>query len=207
MINYGEEIAYWYLRLNGFFPLENFVVHRSKNVKHPSDIDIIALRLPFVFEEIGGQPDDWDKSFFEPFTPNIPIGIICEVKTGDFNFKDVFKSQNVSYAVGRFGFTPDFANIISSVYEKKLIIISSQFQIAKVLFSNKKELKNDRFFHFPISHLETFIQSRIRKYPKEKYNDRMFFPSDLFQYMVATNVSNKDRAKQKSREDSNNKEI
>jgi hypothetical protein len=26
-MNSSEELAYWYLRLNGFFPLTNFVVH------------------------------------------------------------------------------------------------------------------------------------------------------------------------------------
>ncbi len=26
-MNYGETLAYWYLRLNGFFPLRNFVLH------------------------------------------------------------------------------------------------------------------------------------------------------------------------------------
>lgn len=189
MSNYGEGIAYWYLRLNGFFPIENFVVHRSRNVDYSSDVDIIAVRLPFVYEEIGGQPYDWDKSFFEPFVPNLPIGILCEVKTGDFNVNDVFKHQNVSYAIGRFGFTPDFTKLVSSVDQKDLTIVSPQFQIAKVLFSNKDRLQNDRFFHFPISHIQNFLQEHIRKYPKEKYQDRMFFPSDLMQYIIAATVS------------------
>jgi hypothetical protein len=26
-MNYGETLAYWYLRLNGFFLLQNFVLH------------------------------------------------------------------------------------------------------------------------------------------------------------------------------------
>jgi hypothetical protein len=31
-MNHGEELVYWYLRLNGFFPLSNFVVHKSSQV-------------------------------------------------------------------------------------------------------------------------------------------------------------------------------
>lgn len=34
MNNYGEAWAYWYLRLNGFFPLDNFVVHKDSVVRH-----------------------------------------------------------------------------------------------------------------------------------------------------------------------------
>ncbi len=29
-MNYAETLAYWYLRLNGFFPLKNFVLHSSR---------------------------------------------------------------------------------------------------------------------------------------------------------------------------------
>jgi hypothetical protein len=50
-MNYGEELAYWYLRLNGFFPISNFVVHRSLDVPNTSDVDVVAVRPPHVFEQ------------------------------------------------------------------------------------------------------------------------------------------------------------
>lgn len=57
-MNWSEELTSWYLRLNGFFPLTNFVVHRQQNVLYRSDIDVLAVRPPHVFEEIGGQEYD-----------------------------------------------------------------------------------------------------------------------------------------------------
>jgi hypothetical protein len=189
MINYGEEIAYWYLRFNGFFPIDNFVIHQSRSVDHHSDVDIIAIRLPYVYEEIGGQTNDWDTHFFKPFDPNLPIGVICEVKTGQrhFNVNDLFKPQNISYAVGRFGFidtsTDDYAKLVSSVNQEKLATFRNQFQIAKVLFSTRVPKDDNRFFHFPLLHLQNFIQDRIRKYD-EKYRDRLLFPSNLIQYLT-----------------------
>jgi hypothetical protein len=60
MNNYGEAWAYWYLRLNGFFPLGNFVVHKDSVVRHRADVDLLGVRPPHVFEEVGGQQDDWD---------------------------------------------------------------------------------------------------------------------------------------------------
>ena len=29
-MNFAEELVYWYLRLNGFFPITNFVLHRDE---------------------------------------------------------------------------------------------------------------------------------------------------------------------------------
>ena len=44
-MNYGEEISYWYFRLNGFFPLVNFVVHRTEETRYSTDIDLLAVRF------------------------------------------------------------------------------------------------------------------------------------------------------------------
>lgn len=45
-MNYGEEHAYWHLRLNGFLPINDFVVHRTEANADRSDIDVLAVRLP-----------------------------------------------------------------------------------------------------------------------------------------------------------------
>lgn len=64
-MNFGETLAYWYLRLNGFFPLSNFVLHRDEEtIEHSADADLLAVRFPFVYEAVGGQPDDWDNDRF-----------------------------------------------------------------------------------------------------------------------------------------------
>jgi hypothetical protein len=64
-MNFSESLTYWYLRLNGFFPLSNFVLHRRNIEDRPSaDTDLLAIRFPHVFEQIGGQQDDWDQQQF-----------------------------------------------------------------------------------------------------------------------------------------------
>lgn len=46
MPNYGERLVYWYLRLQGFCPVENFVLHRrtidDKDI-HSADADLLAI--------------------------------------------------------------------------------------------------------------------------------------------------------------------
>lgn len=106
-MNYGEEIAYWYLRLNGFFPISNFVIHRSSKVKRTSDCDLLALRTSHVYEEIGGRPEDWDAELANllDFDKKI-IGVICEVKTGHYSLKDIFRPTHIDYSVGRLAVAP-----------------------------------------------------------------------------------------------------
>ena len=85
-MNFAEEIAYWYLRLNGFLPLTNFVLHGQPGHRRTSDADLIAVRFPHVSEEIGGQPDDWDERF-ERWGVDLgkTIGLVVEVKSGEWN--------------------------------------------------------------------------------------------------------------------------
>ncbi len=191
MPNYAEERVLWYLRLNGFFPISNFVVHRSRNVKHSSDIDVMAVRFPFVYEEIGGRDDDWDNSLLELFTPKLPIGLMCQVKSGGFDPNSIFSLEVVKYATGRFGFIPNHQDLDDQVQKNRLTVVNKSFQIAKLFFSNKNDQQNtDSFFHISLGHTRDFIKSRIEKYPKEKYRDRMFFSSLLVQEMIDATVLN-----------------
>lgn len=62
-MNYGEILAFWYLRLNGFIVMRDFVLHRGPSRNQASDIDLLAVRLPYAYERIGGQPCDLDPWF------------------------------------------------------------------------------------------------------------------------------------------------
>lgn len=46
----SEKLAYWYLRLNGFLTIENFVVHPNSGSQQETEIDIIAARFPYRTE-------------------------------------------------------------------------------------------------------------------------------------------------------------
>ena len=51
MVNFGERIAYWYLRLNGFLLVEDFVLHRQDG-RGTSDADLLGVRLRHSMESI-----------------------------------------------------------------------------------------------------------------------------------------------------------
>jgi hypothetical protein len=53
-----EKLAYWYFRLNGFFQIENFVVHPEQRGGQRTDADLLAVRFPFRAERLFDDPND-----------------------------------------------------------------------------------------------------------------------------------------------------
>ncbi len=184
-MNWSEELTSWYLRLNGFFPLTNFVVHRQQNVLYRSDIDVLAVRPPHVFEEIGGQEYDWD-----PFlTSRLPfqrfIALICEVKTGTFNQAHIFRVEQIKAAVARLGlWSREGVDEIAEQLLDQACVISPEGAVGKLLVTEGVS-ESTRYLNRTLLDLETFIDNRIARYPYEKYGSRMFFSSSLFQSRIA----------------------
>ena len=73
----AEELAYWYLRLNGCLTIPNFVVHPDSGSNQRTDIDVLAARFPFRGGELPGMKDD---EFFERCQSQTLI-LLTEVKT------------------------------------------------------------------------------------------------------------------------------
>jgi len=186
MANFGEEITYWYLRLNGFFPIRNFVIHRTAETEYPSDIDILAIRPPYVYEKVGGQSGDWDENLaFLDFTK--VIGLIVEVKTGELEEDKLFRPRYVEYAVGRLGLveqTNDIEEIAAELENVAVLKDKGDYQIGKLLITEYEPKKEGNYYCMFLEKLTEFLQWRIRKYPKEKYGDKLFFPSDYLQNLI-----------------------
>ena len=187
MSNYGEARAYWYLRLNGFFPLNNFVVHKDSVVRHRADVDLLGVRPPHVFEEVGGQQDDWDPALRHKFDLSQTLAWICEVKTGRFDEKKLFRPDIVGRAVRRLGLVrlEEADTVVDTLLETATATATATATLgavtfAKVLFSAEPRADGP-YLNIPEAHIDKFVEGRIRRYPYEKYKSRMFFPSDLFQ--------------------------
>lgn len=170
-MNYGEEWAYWYLRLNGFFPISNFVIHSSSQIKYSSDWDVLAVRLPHVYEEIGGGQDDWDCQLRKLLDFRLTLGVICQVKTG--KIEQIFREEYVNYAVDRLGFAENLSTISSTVKdclrEHACCSCGEQYQISKLLIANRQPRDNDKFLFISLEHTREFIKQRIKKYPEHKH--------------------------------------
>jgi hypothetical protein len=196
-MNFGETIGYWYLRLNGFFPLPNFVLHRSgvPNSQN-ADADILAIRHPFVQENVGGNQEDWDSERLSRWGLNLEAECIClivEVKTGGFNagvLETAFSRERLSYALRRFGVLQ--SNSLPQTLEKLAeasIAKVGTFSFGKLLISNSVPrstgiAQTQNYLHLHLTEAIAFIRERMRRYHRQKSTARMFFPSDLIQFLA-----------------------
>ena len=55
--------------------------------------------------------------------------------------------------------------------------------VGKLLVTNDEE-KDGPFLFRSVNQIEDFINGRVKKYPAQKYADRMFFHSEMFQHMI-----------------------
>ncbi|KJV07117.1 hypothetical protein [Methylocucumis oryzae] len=185
-MNYAEELAYWYLRLNGFFPISNFVVHKSSLVSHTSDIDLLAIRPPFVYEEVGGQPQDWDAYLTGKLDFNRLIGVVCEVKSGSFEDEKLFRSDHLRYTLSRLGLVSpkNIEQALAGLSQSATLEVDGGTLVAKLLASST-EGRDGPYLSRSLSQMEDFLAERVNRYQVRKYGDRMFFPSNMFQLIIA----------------------
>jgi len=174
----------------------DFVLHKSPNneenhlpltIPHSADIDIIAIRMPHVSEEIGGFPDDWDPKW-EDWKIKLSekmVGLIVEVKSGKHGYNiPAFQKNRLTNSIKRIGCFEE--SIIEEFIEEFLqnpIFERDKWVLGKLLITVKK-YNPTKCIRLDLKGANDFIISRIEKYQDPKMSDRIFFPDDLFQYMI-----------------------
>lgn len=196
MANYGEELVYWYLRLNGFFMIQNFVLNREED-KSVSNVDVLAVRFPHVHETVGGMEEEWHGVLSSLWEGNWFVGLICEIKTGpNIEIEDVFRNYyNLERAIARLGFFErrweNFDVHVAKAYKEPITKIDDKYKICKVLFAESIPSKPNNCLTITLDEVEQFIKRRLQRYRENKFRDRMFYKSALFQYMAWQEVKPK----------------
>ncbi len=77
-----EQVAYWYLRLNGFLLLENFILHDVRNGGQRTDADLLGARFrhrrEFSFDRAEPMEDDTERLRLSERFDDV---VMVEVKT------------------------------------------------------------------------------------------------------------------------------
>lgn len=195
-MNYGETLAYWYLRLNGFFPLRNFVLHRlqqQNGISENADVDLLAIRFPFVHERYGDinvederRDDDWDNNLLEhlPELETTITGLIVEVKTSNPGVLSSFKERRMRADIERLGFFAEeevIDRVVANLARKE-IAAEGKYRVGKLLVSETK--KQGTWINLTIGEIDDFIRHRMNKYNDLKYAARFMFHEDLIQYII-----------------------
>lgn len=197
-MNFGEALAYWYLRFNGFFPLSNFVLHRgAEGLAASADSDLLAVRFRHAYEEIGGQPSDWDRATFGAWGVDLdrgPVALIVEVKTGApgrelrDGIRRAFSYERLLYAVRRLGMFPLAHSADVAEHLTQVPVFhdpETGLSVASLLITAHAPGRGlPPALTMKLEDADRFIRARLHAYLDPKREARMFFPSELVQYLI-----------------------
>lgn len=187
MKNFAEEMAYWYFRLNGFFLLDNFVLHNDGlDSTHSADIDILAIRQKYTFESVGGREADKHELLFRNFDDNKNIGIICEVKAGRTTPSDIrlTRLDRLRYGLERIGyFTHSRVNELVVKLSSERVVTGKYHQVGKVLITDDgRDIPG--FICISLDEIHKFLKRHLRRYIDPKSRSKLFFSSPVIQQII-----------------------
>jgi len=146
----AEIIVRWYLRFNGYFSIENFIVHAGDdssricdgNIGCKTETDILSIRMPYSREVTGKLRIANHEKLIEKDFNKFDI-IIAEVKTGNSNKPNpVWKNKDIdaiSYLIRFYGIykDEDKINEISKKIANFFFFEDKDYRIRYIIFSNK----------------------------------------------------------------------
>lgn len=187
MVNFGERIAYWYLRLNGFFLVEDFVLHRDHgDDKRTSDADLLGIRLRESSEPIDGVPLSVDANLKDKlggFASH--VGLVVQVKTGarDRTAGRAFDEQRIRRSLAFMGmFSKGAIEPAVKTLTGSATLTEGDWCIAKLLIAVSPS--DPSAVVLSLDDALAFIRTRLQTHARSKAADRLFFPDELIQFLA-----------------------
>jgi hypothetical protein len=175
-----EKVAYWYFRLNGFFQIENFVVHPARRGGQRTDADLLAVRFPHRAERLFDDPNDImaDDEQMLALSGNRIDVVIAEVKTnqpcalnGPWTQED---RQNVHRVLAAIGCLPPdhIEQAAADIYRAGVHVSKLGLRIRLVAVGRERseELSADypNVAQLTWPRVLTFIWDRLHRYRQQK---------------------------------------
>jgi len=101
-----ERLAYWYLRLNGFFTVTNFLVHPETRKDYSTEVDVLGVRFPFRKENF--KRPMTDDELFTRHDGRLCL-VIAEVKSGPCDLNESWgnpEKRNMEKVLAAIGVFP-----------------------------------------------------------------------------------------------------
>lgn len=183
-MNRDESLAFWYLRLNGFFLVPHFVVH----TKPPSEIDFLALRPPNVSEEVGGRPGDWDSRLIPSPDRGHFVCVFCEVKGGRRpDPATLFRDREIRHSISRFGLLtePERQHAIAQLRDRPRWRPRPDIELRKLLVAHQDMPAAPPHDFVSLEETRQFIRGRLDEYRDDKAGARALFNADRIDELLA----------------------
>ena len=169
----AEQLAYWYLRLNGVLNIPNFVVHPDTGNEQRTDVDVLGVRFPYRKELlVNSMVDD---ELFRRVRDKTYV-VLAEVKTGICNLNGpwtIRERQNMQRVLRAVGTFPQAEVEIAAASLYDAGFYSNQLYYASLFCFGAQENQNIRETYPRVpqvtwNHALNFIYSRFRKYRNPK---------------------------------------
>jgi hypothetical protein len=184
--NFGERIAYWYLRLQGFLLVEDLVLHRGGPIDCTADTDLLAVRHKYSEEELSGQVlqrhDDLEARLA---APGRNIALVVQVKTGtEGSAGRAFELERLVHAIRFLGVAhrDEVDALATSLGEKRSVECATDWTIAKLLIAEAP--RNGGSLNVPLQVALAFIRARLASHRDRKSADRLLFHDELMQFLA-----------------------
>jgi hypothetical protein len=169
----AEQLAYWYLTLNGFLTIQNFIVHPDTGSEQRTDADILGVHFPHR-AELKCNPMVDDEPFVE-FKDRLYI-IIAEVKRSICRLNGPLtepKKENLQRVLRAIGAFPEkqVETVAENIYTSG-IFSNNAYYLTLACFG--AAANSDIGKNFPgipqilWDKVLTFIDNRFRKYRDQK---------------------------------------
>jgi hypothetical protein len=193
MANFGERLAYWYLRLNGFFTVQDFVLHRLRphddDGRYNADADLLAIRLRHSGENIDNVPLAPDERLVaEPYQIRIRnVALVVQVKTGKGGNVpgSAFRRERLEACLRFVGLVGEeqVGRLVSSLEAQSHIDVVPEWRVAKLLIS-EAPIDSADYFSLGLGDIHKFIEQRLRRFRAAKQASRILFPDELIQFLA-----------------------
>jgi len=178
----AEDIAYWYLRLNGFLTLRNFLVHGDRRGQTRTEIDVLGVRFQHRREHLS-QPmkdDDWIERVQRT------IVVFCDAKKGAQDFNNAWTNRDeqvMESFLALVGVVPrvQWTNVAKELYERGRSEPGPELLITTLLINHDPNCKVSMRWKsaevVQIEHALRFIHRRFNEYHSVKTPHGQWEPS------------------------------
>lgn len=131
----SEDLAYWYLRLNGFMTIQNFILHDESTAHPRTDADIFGVRFP-----LRRELEFEDDTLFRD-QPLKPYFVIAEIKRSECKLNGPWTNpakQNMQYLLKSIGaFEERSIDAIAQTLYKRFLFEDANYKIEMVAIGAK----------------------------------------------------------------------
>jgi hypothetical protein len=180
-----DSVAEWFLRLNGFFTVLNFVVHPvepDEGTVQRTDADVLGVRFPNREEIVGGNPLTDHPAFQESSRQML---VIAEVKTGRCRMNGPWtqrEDENVFNVLRSFGnFAPVALKEVSDALYQTGYFQSDHFEAKLLCFgATRSGDLPDGVLQFTWDQVFGFIHDRYKAFWRVKCQNQQWPPIGRF---------------------------